>query len=294
MTDNQDQIPAYSIESLRTVSVVEETRDFEFFRFEYFAKDIDHLKAPHRHSFYTFILVTGGSGSHDIDFNTYDLKPNRLFLIAPGQVHAWNQLINVKGFVVLFTDSFVALSKGRKLMSNWPLFRLDQPCYIDLSPTASESWQEEFRFMESEAILQDSFSRDAIFYSIGTLLVRASRLYSHLMPTENVHQDLLFSFQELIEQHFISKRTPKEYAALLNITPNHLNAICKKKSGKSAGGLIRQRVLLEAKRLLAHTKLSVSEIAYQLNFADNSYFGRYFKKYMRITPENFRKQFTDS
>jgi AraC-like DNA-binding protein len=292
MTDFIDEIPAYSIESLRTVSTEEEARDFEFFRFEYFAKDIEHLKAPHRHSFYTFILVTGGGGSHDIDFTTYDLKPNRLFLIAPGQVHAWNQLINVKGFVVLFTDGFVALSKGRKLMSNWPLFRLDQPCYIDLSTAESESWQEELRFMESEAKLGDNFSRDAIFYSIGTLLVRASRLYIGVAPDENLNQDLLFVFQELIEKNYVTMRAPKDYAALLNITPNHLNAICKKKSGKSAGGLIRQRVLLEAKRLLAHTKLSVAEIAYQLNFVDNSYFGRYFKKYLHITPERFRKQFS--
>lgn len=292
MTDLIDEIPAYSIESLRTVNDEAEPRDFEFFRFEYFAKDIEHLKAPHRHSFYTFILVTGGGGSHDIDFTTYTLKPNRLFLIAPGQVHAWNQLVNVKGFVVLFTDGFVALSKGRKLMSNWPLFRLDQPCFVDLSTAESESWQEEFRFMEGEAKLQDTFSRDAIFYSIGTLLVRASRLYVNLLPAENAQQDVLFVFQELIEKYYVSMRTPKEYAALLNITPNHLNAICKKKSGKSAGGLIRQRVLLEAKRLLAHTKLSVAEIAYQLNFVDNSYFGRYFKKYLHITPEGFRRQFS--
>jgi len=293
MNDFIDEIPAYSIESLRTVNDEAAPRDFEFFRFEYFAKDIEHLKAPHRHSFYTFILVTAGGGSHDIDFTTYELKPSRLFLIAPGQVHAWNQLINVKGFVVLFTDGFVALSKGRKLMSNWPLFRLDQPCFIDLSSTESESWQEEFRFMESEAKRQDSFSRDAIFYSIGTLLVRASRLYVNLIPSENAQQDILFVFQELIEKHYINMRAPKAYAALLNITPNHLNAICKKKSGKSAGGLIRQRVLLEAKRLLAHTKLSVAEIAYQLNFVDNSYFGRYFKKYLHITPEGFRKQFSN-
>jgi AraC-like DNA-binding protein len=61
-----------------------------------------------------------------------------------------------------------------------------------------------------------------------------------------------------------------------------------KKSGKSAGELIRQRVLLEAKRLLAHTKLSVSEISFKLGFEDNSYFGRFFKKYNGLTPERFR------
>jgi AraC-like DNA-binding protein len=283
------EIPAYSIESLRTTYAEAEPRDFEIFRFEYFAKDIEHLKAPHRHSFFTFILVTGGEGSHDIDFTTYPLKRNRLFLIAPDQVHAWKKLDRVRGYVVLFTEEFVALSKGRKIMANWPLFKPHQPCYFDLNSTEVTHWEDEFLFMEKEAHGHDDFSFDALFYSLGKLLVRASRLYIRHDTRIEFAQDFLFIFQELIEKHYMEKRTPNEYATLLHITPNHLNAMCKMKSGKSAGELIRQRVLLEAKRLLAHTQLSVAEVAYKLNFDDNSYFGRFFKKYVRVTPEQFRQ-----
>jgi len=276
------EIQAYSIESLRTTYAEAEPRDFEIFRFEYFAKDIEHLKAPHRHSFFTFILVISGEGSHDIDFTNYPLKANRLFLIAPDQVHAWKKLKRVKGYVVLFTEGFVALSKGRKIMANWPLFKPQQQCYFDLNVEEVKQWEGEFLFMENEANTNDNFSRDALFYSLGTLLVRASRLYLNHNASRIIEsgQDLLFTFQELIEIHYINKRTSKEYAALLHITPNHLN--------ESAGELIRQRVLLEAKRLLAHTQLSVAEVAYKLNFDDNSYFGRYFKKYTGLTPAIFR------
>ena len=283
--NSKDQIITYSIESLKSTHT--EAKDFDLFRFEYFAKDIDHLREPHRHHFYTFILITEGSGSHEIDFENYDLKPNRLFLIAPGQVHAWNKLNSVKGFVVLFNDSFVALAKGRKLMSAWPLFRPHLPNYKDLTIHEQNLWIEELKSMEQEVTSPDSFSQDSIFYSIGKLLVRTSRLYLNQTPKNESH-DFLFTFQEQIEKHFLELRAPKEYAALLNITPNHLNSLSKKKSGKTAGELIRQRVLLEAKRLLAHTELSVAEIAYKLNFEDNSYFGRYFKKYTGQTPETFR------
>jgi len=283
------ELPTYSIESLKATQTG--ARDFDFFRFEYFAKDLEHLKEPHRHHFYTFILVTGGSGSHEIDFTTYELTANRLFLIAPGQVHAWHELHHVSGYVVLFTESFIALSKGRKMMTAWPLFRAHQSCYLDLDPAESERWIEEFLLMETEILTPDNFSRDAIFYSVGALLVRASRLYLHHAPQKKVEsQDILFSFQELIEKHFMEHRAPKYYANMLHLTPNYLNAICKKKAGKSAGELIRQRVLLEAKRLLAHTRLTVAEISYKLNFADNSYFGRYFKKYTGSTPETFRNK----
>ncbi|PTS97440.1 AraC family transcriptional regulator, partial [Pedobacter sp. HMWF019] len=76
------------------------------------------------------------------------------------------------------------------------------------------------------------------------------------------------------------------------ITPNHLNALCNDLLGKSAGEIIRERVILEAKRLLINLDLSVAEIAERLNFSDQSYFIKFFKKYEEITPEKFRKHNT--
>lgn len=282
-----EPIQAYTIESLKSTN--SEAKDFDFFRFESFAKDIEHLRVPHQHHFYTFILVTGGEGSHAIDFHDYKLKSGRLFLIAPGQVHAWIELKNVKGFVVLFNDSFMALSKGRKMMSAWPLFRPNQEVYFDLDATEAAKWVDEFLYIEEEEERADDYTRDAIFYAISSLLVRATRLNLKKQGKSKLAgQDFLFVFQELIEENFLTLKTPKQYAEKMNVTANYLNALCKKKSGKSAGELIRQRVLLEAKRLLAHTKLTVSEISFKLGFEDNSYFGRFFKKYIGLTPETFR------
>lgn len=82
---------------------------------------------------------------------------------------------------------------------------------------------------------------------------------------------------------------PKEYAALLYITPNHLNALCKDVLGLSAGEIIRNRVVLEAKRLLVNPGFSVGDVARELHFADVSYFVKFFKKYTDATPEVFRK-----
>lgn len=282
-----EPIQAYTIESLKSTN--SEAKDFDFFRFESFAKDIEHLRVPHQHHFYTFILVTGGEGSHAIDFHDYKLKSGRLFLIAPGQVHAWIELKKVKGFVVLFNDSFMALSKGRKMMSAWPLFRPNQEVYFDLDATEAAKWVDEFLYIEEEEERADDYTRDAIFYAISSLLVRATRLNLKKQGKSKLAgQDFLFVFQELIEENFLTLKTPKQYAEKMNVTANYLNALCKKKSGKSAGELIRQRVLLEAKRLLAHTKLTVSEISFKLGFEDNSYFGRFFKKYIGLTPETFR------
>ena len=84
-------------------------------------------------------------------------------------------------------------------------------------------------------------------------------------------------------------KLPKEYARLLYITPNHLNAVTQDVLGVTAGDIIRERIVLEAKRLLTNADMDVNQIADDLNFQDNSYFTRFFKKYVGVTPEQFRK-----
>jgi AraC-like DNA-binding protein len=100
----------------------------------------------------------------------------------------------------------------------------------------------------------------------------------------------LKTFQKLIEKHFTELKLPMEYANLLYITPNHLNALCKEHLGIQAGEVIRNRIILEAKRQLINQQISITEISYSLNFKDNSYFSKFFKKQVGMTPEEFRKR----
>jgi AraC-like DNA-binding protein len=97
-------------------------------------------------------------------------------------------------------------------------------------------------------------------------------------------------YENLVEEHFIRHKSVQEYADMMAFTPKNLNAICKKAVGKTAGSIIKDRVLLEAKRLLMHSELSVNQIVAELNFKDPSYFVRFFRKNEGITPEQFRKR----
>jgi AraC-like DNA-binding protein len=81
-----------------------------------------------------------------------------------------------------------------------------------------------------------------------------------------------------------------EYAKLLGITANYLNETVKTVTGQTAGELIRDRLLLEAKRWLIHSELSIAQVADQLHFDDPSYFSRFFKKYAHCSPGDFRRQ----
>jgi AraC family transcriptional activator of pobA len=103
-------------------------------------------------------------------------------------------------------------------------------------------------------------------------------------------QQLLQRFNLLLEERFITLHKVNEYAELMNVSPNHLSETIKKVTGKTAGELIQDRLVLEAKRLLLHSAITAKEIAYYLNFNDPSYFSRFFKTNAGLAPEEFRRQ----
>lgn len=109
--------------------------DFAIYAFEYFAQDIAHLFKPHRHDFYTLLLVTEETGGHDIDYQTYKIQPWRLFFISPGQIHAWREInSNTKGYIVFFTADFFELRYHNHVLAEFPFFNWVQNLpYIDLS-----------------------------------------------------------------------------------------------------------------------------------------------------------------
>ncbi len=98
----------------------------------------------------------------------------------------------------------------------------------------------------------------------------------------------------LVEEHFRRERQLSFYAGKLAMTPDRLNDHVKRAAGVTAGHLIRQRVLTEAKRQLVFTNQPINEIAYDLTFADPSHFARFFRKQTGTTPQAFREQGGDS
>jgi len=107
--------------------------------------------------------------------------------------------------------------------------------------------------------------------------------------TEGHSAAILRNYEKLIEQHYLQHRMPKYYAELLCVSPGYLNSICKELLGLSAGNMIRNRIVLEAKRMLINFDLTVTEVAYKLNFNDNSYFCKFFRNQAGVSPETFRK-----
>ncbi|HEU4472671.1 MAG TPA: helix-turn-helix transcriptional regulator [Flavisolibacter sp.] len=260
----------------------------------YLQKHYQQLHRPHRHSFYHLVLFTKGKGTHTVDFERFTVKPFQIYFMIPGQVHSWHFEKGVDGYIVHFTASlFDSFLQNGHYLERFSFFRgnaADGVCQIPASAAAGVTGL--FESMLGEISGGREQHLDMIRLLLIQLLISVERLRKSI-PLRNAPQKmtLLRSFRESIDAHFRTIRLPKEYADLLYITPNHLNAVCMELVGKTAGDLIRDRVLLEAKRLLTNADMTISEIAYDLNFNDNSYFNRFFKKSTGITPDEFRKKF---
>lgn len=253
-----------------------------------------NLTAPHRHSFYHLLFFSEGGGKHTIDFNHFDVKPYQIYFMVPGQVHSWDFDGHVDGYVVNFSSSFFqSFLLKSEYLSSFSFFNgITLESVIDLQDSVQQPVLSLFEKLITESqqhtVLKDDMLRVLLLQIF--ILIQQSISSDKQRSTPFQANPILTNFQKLIEKNYLEIRLPSEYAELLNITPNHLNALCKEHLGTQAGEVIRDRVVLEAKRLLVNLGLSVSEIAYKLNFNDNSYFTKFFKKEAGMSPEVFRRK----
>ncbi|GAB2966561.1 helix-turn-helix transcriptional regulator [Hymenobacter coalescens] len=251
-----------------------------------------HVREPHAHDFYLLIYVTAGEGTHTIDQVTYALRPGSVFLLAPGQVHHWQLPPEAQGYVVFFAAEFYLFRHPGPRLYQYPFFDGVHPPVLYLPPPAQETellpllerlYQETTREQPEQAEVVRSYLH---------LCLELAARHAAAPATGGPHLALqqIRQFGALLNQHYRTHRTVQEYAQLLHLTANHLNAVCRRVLNKTASTLIHERVVVEAQRLLVHSALSVAQVAYELGFDDPSYFGRYFRKYTGRTPEAYRQQ----
>ncbi|GGH58791.1 AraC-like DNA-binding protein [Filimonas zeae] len=263
-------------------------------RFKQYLSNNPHLQVAHGHSYYHLLYFTQGSGEHVIDFTHYPVQKGAIYFMKPGQVHNWYFTVPADGYVINFSDGFFEQAFIRsQVLEHFPFWEpMAGPQVIQLPAPEQKKVEAVFEQILKEQTGQAAMNREMMAAMLLQLFITVKRSMpvAETLPV-SYNATLMRNFQQLIERNYAVLKLPKEYAALLYITPNHLNALCKDHLGVSAGELIRKRILLEAKRLLVNLELSIHEIASRLNFQDSSYFIKFFKKDTGITPEAFRKQF---
>lgn len=257
----------------------------------------NHLKAhsfiekPHRHNFYLLVLFTHGTGIHEIDFDSYDIKRGSLFVVQPGQIHNWKLSNDIDGFIVFYSQETYNLYFGNKKIEEYSIYQSvkSQP-ELFFEEEELEKIEVYFKLMKAESESIKTKQKDKILNLLDVINIEISRKYlpesNHKTPVYNHKID---QFEKLIDAHFKTEKSPSFYASKMSITLKHLNRICKSILNKTATQLITERVILEAKRLLIDQNKSISQVAEQLNFENYSYFAKLFKKENGISPSDFRR-----
>jgi len=290
----KEKIPVYDICSLMD-DKLEKHNDLLAERFgAYLDRHSHSLHHAHRHSFFHLVLFTKGSGTHTIDFHRFAVRPFEIYFMIPGQVHSWHFEGETDGYIINFSDSlFRSFLLNPNYLERFPFFSgISEQCICQLPKQLHEKFIQLFEEILAHKLNGSAPDIDMIRLLLMQLFLIAEQSCkgNNKKTIPQQKQATLRSFRRLIDQHYLDLKLPKEYADLLYVTPNHLNALCHDLLGKTAGELIRDRVILEAKRLLTNVSLTIAEISHSLNFQDNSYFNRFFKRNVGSTPDEFRKK----
>jgi AraC-like DNA-binding protein len=229
------------------------------------------------------------------DFRETDVSGHTLFFLSPGQVHNVKSGGETDGTILSFTREFfdAGAEGSASLLLELPFYyAADSPPWMPVPGAAVPEAIALFREIQDEFNEAGPGAAEIVRALLRILLVKASRWRTpdQTAATGNRASALVRHFQLAVEQHFREWQTLTPYARQLGVTPNHLNDVMRESTGRAAGEHIRLRRLLDAKRQLLYSELTVSEIGYRLGFKDPSYFGRFFRRYQGRTPAEFREE----
>ncbi|MFC5454996.1 helix-turn-helix transcriptional regulator [Prosthecobacter fluviatilis] len=248
---------------------------------------------PHFHDFFQLFLITGG-GRLMHDFRDHEVKQVTLFFLSPGQVHTIHPAPQMRGTVVSFTQAFFDdHAPPPSLLFELPFFfGSGVTPWLTVSKAEAAKIISLFAELQTEYDAPQSGVQEVLRATLRIVFIHAARLYAkkHAVRETTRATQLTRRFHLALEQHFREWPALAPYAKELGITVNHLNDVIREETGHAAGELIRLRRLLDAKRLLLHSDLSVSEIGYQTGFQDPSYFTRFFRRHEGQTPMEFREE----
>lgn len=281
--------PSYTIDSFRIRK--QDINHFDMVPIKKDTREIGRSMQPHSHNCCLIIVVTHGGGIHTVDGEVFNVKPNMIFFLMPGQIHSYDLTPDIEGFAVYYTVDFYLHYARERHFDKIPFFR---------SMTAQTVAQADVTEMKTiEVLLHEMYSEytqklpakeEALRNFLDILLIRINRLWKHdkLIRGKVTGVVQFRKFLEFLEENYKRKKKAGDYAKLLHVTPNHLNTLCRQSVKQTVTELIHDRIMLEAKRQLAYTDRGVKQIADDLGFKDYTYFLRLFKKKTGLTPDKFR------
>lgn len=248
---------------------------------------------PHRHADLMHVLyVRRGRGEMLLEGKRLPVKSPCALVVPTMSIHGFDFERNMDGYSITLAKPLInylgerlgsqgqALAEGNVL----PLEGQPETAAIDTLVTQLHA---EYR--------RPAEGREPMLYAMMQALAvlvarRAQRARSRLAQHQDKGYTHLVRYQRLIERHYREQPSIASMASQLGITGTYLNMLCQRLAGSSAQQLLHERLMLEAKRLLTYTRMTISEVAYQLGFSEPAYFTRFFKRHTGLSPKAFRQR----
>ena len=265
---------------------------FEFYLFEgdnkMEEKTPHKTSVPHRHDFYEIWFFKAGIGKHYIENQSYPINPHSIHFLAPENIHLLERAKDSIAYLIAFSaELFDVVFNQHTILHKFPRYEQRMATtIIDLEPKGFESICKLIDILEVYKDAPNYFIKASIIHTILTIILPLVKDVS----LNDKAATFLYKFYKLLNLHFTKHYQTNEYAALLDVSSVILNRRIKKMTGLNVSTHIKDRMILEAKRLLMNSDYSIKEIAYQLGFKEASYFSQYFSKHTKQSPSSFRKK----
>ena len=269
--------------------------NLHIYRFSDFTSNSITSIRPHTKDFHQISFIQR-FGESELSINQQKVNDlnSVLYFISPDHIYSWSRDLEIDGYILNFKQGFLPI-KPEVFQTEFSFFGLDTinaiPVDMEHQARVISIFNELYREYHQP---RSTFSEEILLHYLQIVLYKCLDLYQkrvHTIDQLPIAQGLFVRYQGLINNYYLTKRSVKEYAALLHVTPNHLSEAIKKSTGKNALYYINQRLLLEAKNLLKFSNEDIKGIAYILNFASPSHFGKFFKKHALKTPAAFRQEY---
>jgi AraC family transcriptional regulator, transcriptional activator of pobA len=257
---------------------------------EQLTKQVPFRHIPHRHDFYHLFWIESGNGTFVSDGRSYPLTRGSLIFVSPGQVHAWKCNDTLKGYVLCFEPAslFSGSDRPYRLLHDLAQFSATTKdrATFQVAGSTYRILRVAFKNLADEFHGSAEFRCDMVRSQITALLIRLHRLClsTPSVEAQGYSTHLTNRFLSLLEKEAGKLQRARYYTSALSVSARVLVDAVLAETGKSPSAWIRDRTLLEARRLLIYTDLTISEIAYRLNFRNVSYFVRFYRRLAGVPP----------
>lgn len=280
-------IEQVSLDTLPEESI-EIGEDLSLFKFKHFLTKLG-LNEPRKSQRATIVVCTSGSCRVKINLEVFEIKAPKLVTIMPGQIfEILSDVDTLEGYVVSLSKKFVdkvnlpGWHHQYMKMYNNPITDIDHNklnsllIFYAILHRAAANDKNPFRMQIIENLI-------SVFYYGGV-----SSFDNSIESNLKYNNHIVANFLELVQHHYREQRLIQFYAGKLCITPKYLSKLVKEHTGRAAADWIEQHVILEARAMLQSSDMSIQQIATSLNFPNQSFFGKYFKRATGVSPKQYR------